>query len=57
MKDGATKACVGIAGVVAMYGIYMGLGPGGDGVVFGSVIAVVAGLAGYTVGAKATKAA
>ena len=53
MKDGALKACFGIGGMVAVYGIYMGLGPGGDGAVFGVVIAVVAGLAGYTIGAKA----
>jgi len=53
LKDGAFKACFGIGGVVAVYGIYMGLGPGGDGLIVGSVIAVVAGLAGYTIGAKA----
>ena len=56
MKDGALKACVGMVCVVGMYGIYMCAGPGGDGVIFGSVMAVVGGLAGFSVG-TASKAA
>jgi hypothetical protein len=55
MKDGSLKACVGIGGLVAIYAIYACSNPGVDGVVFGSVAALVAGLAGYTVGAKQTK--
>ena len=53
MKDGALKATVGMAFVFGTYTVYMlsnvcaGLPPP-DGVIFGSVIAVVAGLAGYS---------
>ena len=52
MKDGALKACVGMAFIFGTYAVYMGsnvyagLDPP-DGVVFGGVIAAVAALAGY----------
>jgi len=36
----------------AAYGIYMGLGPGGDGIVFGTVIAAITALSGVYVGRK-----
>ncbi len=45
------KACVGIGAVVALYAIYSLSNPGGDGYLFGTVCALVAGLAGYTVAA------
>ena len=53
MKDGALKATIGMGFVFGTYAVYMashvcaGLPPP-DGVIFGSVIAVVAGLAGYS---------
>jgi len=43
------KACVGIAGIVACYGIYSFNNPGADGYVFGSILAAVSALAGYTI--------
>ena len=49
MKDGGVKACVAIGAIVAMYGIYCLNNPGADGLVFGSVLAAVTGLAGYSV--------
>ena len=49
MKDGAAKAVCGMACVVALYGIYAFSNPGADGVVFGTVAAIVGGLAGYSV--------
>ena len=48
MKDGATKSCVAIAGIVAVYAIYSFNNPGADGLVFGSILAAVTGLGGYT---------
>ena len=48
MKDGGVKACVGIGGIVACYAIYSFNNPGADGLVFGSILAAVTGLAGYT---------
>jgi hypothetical protein len=48
MKDGGIKACVGIAGIVACYGIYSFNNPGADGLVFGSMLAAVSALAGYS---------
>ena len=55
MKDGSLKACVGIGGLIAVYAIYSLNNPGSDGVIFGTVAALVAGLAGYTVGQKQAK--
>lgn len=56
MKDGALKSCVGMVCVVAMYGIYAFSNPGTDGVVFGTVAAIIGGLAGYGIGSsKAAK--
>jgi len=49
MKEGGIKACVGIGGIVACYGIYSFSNPGADGLVFGSILAAVTGLAGYTI--------
>ena len=49
MKDGGVKACVAMASIVAMYGIYCFNNPGADGIIFGSVLAAVTGLAGYSV--------
>ena len=49
MKDGATKICVGIAGIVACYGIYAWSNPGTDGAIFATILAAVTGLAGYTI--------
>jgi hypothetical protein len=56
LKDAPTKACVGIGAVVALYAIYSFSNPGGDGYLFGTVCALVAGLAGYTVAAKVIEA-
>jgi len=40
-----------ISGVIAVYGIYMAFGPGGDGIIFGSVIGAIGlisgGIAGF----------
>lgn len=52
MKDGALKACVGMGFIFGTYAVYMGSHvcaglPPPDGVIFGSVIAAVAALAGY----------
>ena len=44
MKDNQLVCMAGL--IIAAYAIYMGLGPGGDGVIFGSVIAAVCTLAG-----------
>lgn len=57
MKDGAMKACVGMAFVFGTYAVYMishvcSGQPVPDGVLFGTVVATVTGLAGYTVGKK-----
>lgn len=42
--------CLGAMGsIVACYGIYACSNPGADGVIFGSILAAVTGLAGYTV--------
>ena len=49
MKDGALKAAVAMPCIVAMYGIYCFNNPGADGLVFGSVLAAVTALAGYSV--------
>ena len=55
MKDGSMKACVGMVCVVALYGIYSLNNPGSDGYVFGTVAAIIGGLAGYTIAAKKAK--
>ena len=39
-----------IASIIAVYGIYMAFGPGGDGIVFGSVIGAILGIAGGIAG-------
>jgi len=48
-----------ICGVIATYGIYMAFGPGGDGVIFGSVIGAVGiiagGIAGFEFGLNKEK--
>ena len=49
MKDGGARACVGIGGIIACYGIYAWSNPGADGVIFGSILAAVTGLATYTI--------
>ena len=51
MKDASIKVCVGIGAIVAVYGIYTFSNPGTDGYVFGSVLAAVSALAGYTIAA------
>jgi len=42
---------IGVSGLIAAYGIYMGLGPGGDGIIFASVssgiVAIIAGIGGF----------
>ena len=47
-----------ISSVIAVYGIYMGFGPGGDGMIFGSVVGVIGaiagGIAGFEFGLKKT---
>ena len=50
MKDGALKCVGAMASIVACYGIYACSNPGTDGVVFGSILAAVTGLAGFAVG-------
>lgn len=57
MKDGAVKACVGMAFVFGTYSVYVLShalvgDPPPDGVIFGTVIAAVAGLAGYAYAKK-----
>ena len=53
MKDGALKTCVGMVMIGVVYASYLIFSPDPeDGVVFGTVIALIAGLAGYQVGAK-----
>jgi len=54
MKDGTMKACIAALCVIAAYAIYVfgsvAAGEGmPDGAVFGSVIAVTAGILGYSV--------
>ena len=49
MRNGGLKACFGMASIVACYGIYSLNNPGADGLVFGSILAAVTGLAGYTI--------
>ena len=49
MKDGALKACVGIFGILGAYAIYAFSNPGTDGALFGTVMLVIGGLAGYSV--------
>lgn len=44
MKDNQLVCMAGL--IIAAYAIYMGFGPGGDGLIFGSVIAAVCTLAG-----------
>jgi len=53
VKDGALKCIGAMASIVACYGIYAFSNPGTDGVVFGSILAAVTGLAGYTIAKKA----
>lgn len=60
MKDGATKACVGMVCVSVVYGTYIMANavagqPIPDGFVLTGVVGAVCGLAGYSV--AATKAA
>ena len=53
MKDGALKTCVGMVMIGVVYATYMVFSPDPeDGVVFGSVVAAMAALAGYQVGVK-----
>jgi hypothetical protein len=54
MKDSATKACVGMACVTAVYAVYMTANaisgnPTPDGIVLTGIVATVAGLGGYSV--------
>ena len=56
MKDGATQRCIAMVCVVGTYGIYMVTTPDpADGLVFGYVLAAVAGLAGYDLAARKAK--
>ena len=61
MKDGALRACVGMAFIFGTYSVFMWSHvvtdtPIPDGIIFGTVVAAVAALAGY-VYAKAPKEA
>ena len=50
MKDGATKSCVAMGSIIAMYAIYIfGTPNPADGVVFGSVMVAIGALAGVAV--------
>ena len=54
MKDSATKACVGMICVTAVYGVYMTASALSgqeipDGIVLTGIVGVVAGLGGYSV--------
>ena len=44
MRD--TQLCMMAALIVAAYAIYMTVGPGGDGLIFASVVGAIAALAG-----------
>lgn len=44
------KACVGIGAILGAYAVYSVGNPGADGYIFGTVLAAIAALAGYTVG-------
>jgi hypothetical protein len=63
MKDGALKACMGMACVTAVYGIYMVSNAIAgneipDGLILTGVVGAVCGLAGYSVAvAQATETA
>jgi hypothetical protein len=50
VKDGAMKSCVAIVAIVSVYGIYSFTHSEADGLLFGSIAALIAGLAGYTAG-------
>ena len=52
MKDGALKCVGAMMSITACYAIYAFSNPGTDGVVFGSILAAVTGLAGYTFAKK-----
>jgi hypothetical protein len=47
-------AGIGIGGLLGAYGIYMGFGPGGDGIIFATVasgvVGIVAGIGGFRLG-------
>ena len=55
MKDGAMQRCIAIAAIVSVYAIYSFTHKEADGVVFGSIAALIAGLAGYGIAAKKAK--
>ena len=57
MNDGAAKACVGMACVTAVYGVYMVTNALAgneipDGIVLTGIVGAVCGLAGYSVAAS-----
>ena len=56
MKDGALVKCAAMVAIPVTYAVYMVCTPEPqDGILFGSVMAVMAGLAGYDIGSKAKK--
>ena len=44
------RICFAIGAIIAGYGIYSFNNPGTDGALFGTVMTIVAGLAGYSIG-------
>ena len=49
MKDGIIKVCFAMGTIVACYAIYSFTNPSTDGVVFGSILAALSALGGYTI--------